>query len=1265
MADEAPIAAPAHDLTVPATVDVLDPSGRRGSIPVTDLPNAQSQGYAIAPTAPDEGPGGLRGIAETINAWDKAAYRGVTGGFSDVAEQKVRGFLAPIFGTGTKEEAETRSREETERFKQQSPTTSMLGEGAGMIGGALAGEGLIANGASGAANVAGRGLAAVSRTGELAGSLVARAGQGLASTGALGRAVVSGAELGARGAVEMGLYSGAKELNEQMLGDPALNAEKIFAAAADGAEGGAIFGGALGSAGSLVKSGAKGLGGIAQDVLAKNADKLTDLADEQRWRALDPLKKFTEQANARVKGGTKAVGEVLGRYGIVGDTLENAIKSGDVESIGSKLDVAVEKVGQQLGDMTGASTATIPLNKINSALDDIIRDVGKYAGRENIVKSLEDYRISLANKLVPNAAEMGEAALTAPISIQDALFQRKGLDQLVYQESKSLDPQMRVQLLRDFRAKFENLIVDGFDEAATAAGNPGAKAELLGLKHDYQSLSIAQDAAEKATSRMQTNRNLSLTDYMAGGTGSHIGSAIGGAVLGPVGAGLGGLVGGAAGAALNKLGREKGNAIAAAVLEKLGKYGKKLGPVKGAELEEIAAQVTKAEELAHEGARNPNLIAPEVEAAMLPERGSPLQTPFGENAALPEAASMGREAQVPDRGSRMLPEFTERPEVGPPRLMAPRPEAPGLEPMPMAPEVPGAPERPRIGARPEMPDVGPEPVHPGVPEKPVPPPPEAIVKAAKKVKPEKLAAFEDRITDAIHHVDKQKKAGGMVHMSDLRKEFPELSRAQFDAEMLAIGRGDKLKLGTYNVNDINDSQAKMLGMTEEQLAGAIREPAPPRREGYGKEERWVPGNERKLGFAMAYEPASGKPWARAGEAPPAAAPSPKATGKSSKAAYEKKLAAWEEQVDAIDTAHFEALDAHNAKRSAAESSHKQALADWEAGKSSSEGGFAKAHSDWEASKAAAESGHGAAVGGWEANRIAAEQAHAEAVAKWSADIQRAASEHAALLDKVAQFDRARAAIDKVDAAVEKAAKGIVLGPSEVKALPPASKADKLALRGGSGSKDMTLRERYSEAMATVQKMQADQEAVIKRASVGARHMPETSKLLGTNALRAFMYMTSQTPQPVNQRPILGRALPAKASDADMSAYLQKYDTARDPMRTLRKFARGRITTGEAQTLQVVSPEVFKELQQKSLALVIDRQAAGDPLPFAARQRMHVLLGIVTDPSQDPKLTKALQANLEQPDAAAGGAPNGPAQQRPKRPVQMPDITNKFDKLESM
>lgn len=1202
-------------------VQVYNPSGALVSIPAAQLPDAQAQGYSVAPATKPEAPLSF----ETVQAGIGGAFQGATAGLFEPFEQGAENAIGGLFGHpdwGTKNIGER-----MHRLEEEHPTATTVGEGLGMVGGTLAGEGLIAQGGR-AALTAGRGLAAISRTGELAGSLVGRAGAGLAATGALGRAAVAGAELGARGAVEMGLYNSARELNEQMLGDPALNAEKIFAAAADGAEGGAIFGGALGAAGSLAKSGVSGLGSIASDVISKNAGKLDELANEQRWRALDPLKKFTEQANARVEGGTKAVGEVLGRYGIVGDSLESAIKSGDVESIASKLDVAVEKVGQQLGDLTGASTATVPLNKINDALEGVIAPLRKTAGFEGVVRSLEDYRISLANKLVPDAAAMGEAAVTAPISLQDALFQRKGLDQLVYNETKSLDPKMRVQLLRDFRGKFEGLIVDAFDDAAKAAGNPGARAELLGLKKDYQALSLSQDAAEKATSRMQTNRNLSISDYMAGGTGSHIGGAIG-SILGPVGAAVGSGLGGIAGAALNKLGREKGNAIAAAVLKKLGEYGKKLGPVKGAELEALAAQVTRAEEAAH---------APElhggIEPRRLPENAGP--TPLGDGLTANQLEG-AREYQV--AGSRMLPEFTERPEVGPPRLMAPRPEAPGLEPMPMAPEIAGAPERPRMGVRPEA-DIGPEPTHPGVPEKPIAPKPTAA-------KAEKLAPFEERLTDAIHHLDRNGERSTMVHLLDLRKEFPEMSREQFDAALWKADKENRIKLATYNGRRIGDAQSG--GLTQERLDAALTQKR--KTNSIGGQDLY---DTTHYGYVMPNGKPSGKPWARASEAG-----SPKVT-KAAQAKYEKAYRAWSDKVDEIDLEHLDRVEAYQAKKAAAE----KAVKDWEAGNASAEGGFTREFGDWQARKAAAESGHAGAMSEWNARRMATEEAHAAQVEKWSADIQRAAAEHSALLEKVAQFERARAAIAKVDEQVTKAAKGIVLGPGEVKALPQGPRADKLALRAESG---MTLRERYAEATKAVQDMQENQATIIKRASVEATHMPDISKLLGTNALRAFMYMTTQTPAPINQSPILGKALPARASDADMTDYMAKFNTARDPVSTLRKFARGRVTTAEAQTLQIVSPELFKELQQKSMALVIDRQAAGDPLPFQARQRMHVLLGVQTDPSQDPKLTRALQDNLVDADQPTQGAqaPGGAPQARPKRPVDMPDITNKFDKLESM
>lgn len=841
-------------------VAAYNPDGKLVNIDAGDLSAAQEAGYSVATQAQlrekelDKGtyqqsrekglnpiaagalalvaPGGAQGAA-----WREGMLSGATAGLANVGEKKLAGLLAPVIGK-TDKEGETAFSKGQAEVKEAFPGTYGTGEVAGMVGGTVASGGI-----AGELGLAARGGSALARAGSVvsklsplsviesagagAEALAARATGGLAARGALGRAGATGARMAARGATETALYSGVHEMSEEMLGDHELNAQKILAAAADGAKGGAILGGSLGIGGSLARSGAIGIKDAALGVVARNADEIEGLANSQRWRALDPLKKYTKEAEARVEGGTKTVGEVMGRYGVTGRTVQEAASAGNVEAIAAKLDEAVEQVGSKLGELHATSTAQIPWGKIDDAFEKTIAPLRQKGLHENIVRSLEDAKASIASKLVPEAAAVerpllatapttgaGMASLReAPVSIQDALFQRKALDQIAYRESKALDPQLRVEFLRDIRKNFEGVIVDAFDDAAKAAGNPGAKAELLALKKDYQSLSIAQDAANDSTARMATNRNISLSDYLSGGFLSNIGSA----ALGPIG----GLAGGAAGAAVNRFGRSRGNAIAAAAL-----------------------------------------------------------------------------------------------------------------------------------------------------------------------------------------------------------------------------------------------------------------------------------------------------------------------------------------------------------------------------------------------------------------------------------------------DKAAEFARAQRAIQTVDTQLEKSARGLVLGPAESSApyrsLPEASKP---------------LRERYAAAKTAVDDMAADQQAIVRRAAVSSQHLPKTAEALSAATLRTVTLLGGAAPAPID-KPTLGAALPSRATDAEMRLFLDKYETARNPMQALRNFERGRITLAEAQTLRAVSPQLFQELQSKALNVVTTRQAKGDPLPFAARQRMHVLLGVLTDPAQDPKMMKALQANLASAsEGPEGAAPGGGSPARPKRPVDMPAQINKYDKLE--
>lgn len=1061
-------------------VAVLDPQGRYGHIPSDQLASAQSQGYAVASQQQiDEANKSdlykvgesLYNIGDTAEAGLHGILRGATAGLSDLAGKKLRDVTE---GASSGEQFAN----EIARMKAEHPTASTAGEVTGMVGGALTGG-------------AEAGLAARLSPMGLIGAAGDVAERGLGRLGAesvLGRAALKGAKLAVRGGVENALYSGVQEVSEESLGKPELNAEKIFAATAHGAEGGALLGGALGVGGSLVGS---GLGGLA-NVASRNADKLSSMANEQRWRALDPLKKFTEQVNARVEGGTDAAGDVLGKYSIVPSDIAGAAREGNIEAIAPKIDTALEAVGKRLGELHETSGAELSLKSIDDAFEKTVSPLRRKGGFDNIVNSLDAYKKSLYEKLVPNWEELttkgpiDTAEINVPI--QDAIFQRKALDQLVYKETKALDPNLRVEALRDMRAGFEDVIVNAFDDAAKASGNPGAKAELLGLKKDYQVLSIAQDAAETSTSRMATNRNFSMSDYMSGGTGAHIGAGIGGLVGGAPGAALGGMVGGAAGAALNRFGRTRGNAIAAAALDRAAEFGGK-------------ARVS----------------------VRLPEAAQALER----EAAAAEGGTIEKVAQA-------LP-------------------TPGLEPEA---KPQGYPHRQKLDDS-LMKELGIK-DHPDN---------ETLETIGKRV-------FGDKVPDADF----------WRTMWRVPEGFSVKIKEMTGMRALAVGA------------DILDKDGNVVGQMERHFT---REPGKPlevqhtylsldkaaQGHGIGSEiQKSAIEAYHKLGVDRINIHASLEvgpyAWARQ--------PGYEMTGKSKQ------------------DLHFEAKEWAQAKQLPPDSVHALNTAIDTSPYAITELPFGKQFL--------------LDTGGWHGHM----------------DVPRA---HAAMLDKAAQFERAQHAIRQIDEKVDAAAKGIVEGPNG-----RAREATKAPLK-----------KRYEEAMTKVKDVQNQSDSLMARAAQHITHLPQTGQALGYATMRAASYLVSQVPAAGGQ-PTLGHALPTRVSDVAMSEFLQKAAVAQNPVSVLHSFASGRITQTQAMALQQVSPEIFKELQAKALTVVQTKQAKGDPLPYDARQRMSILLGIITDPSQDPKMMAALQGNLaakEEPKtSAAPRAGKGP-----------PIIQNKFDQLE--
>jgi hypothetical protein len=329
--------------------------------------------------------------------------------------------------------------------------------------------------------------------------------------------------------------------------------------------------------------------------------KIMAMSDEQAARSTYARKKFVDEANARLKpgpngepAGWEGVGRVLKDTGVIdvkAGVLDNAMP---LEQVGEKIGNVLEQKGQAIGALTRDSAASIKVGSIAEALEKEIANVRGKAGFENILGSLETYRESLyrelgARKILPDGMP-GPLLIGKEVPIQELVRQRQALQDLVFRESKSLDPNMRVGHLRDIRGGLKDLE----REALIKEGRVDAKA-YDSLNRDYQALRIAQDATDDAISRGGANRSIGATDYLAFVGGMAGGGAIGGAGL----------------AMANKLARERGSGAAAVFLHNLAesrslvqaakKAGMDVGEAAGKALPGVKALAERAQPFA-EGA---------------------------------------------------------------------------------------------------------------------------------------------------------------------------------------------------------------------------------------------------------------------------------------------------------------------------------------------------------------------------------------------------------------------------------------------------------------------------------------------------------------------------------------------------------------------------------------------------------------------------------------------------------------------------------------
>ncbi len=310
-------------------------------------------------------------------------------------------------------------------------------------------------------------------------------------------------------------------------------------------------------------------GGI-MDALHDPTNAARGVAQDQAWSAVAAgfglqTTRYAKQAAKYLPNGTRDAGEIAIRYGIVdmGDQAATplqaamaAAKSGTPAEMLPRITAARDSVGQQIGEITEASGARIHQDELRKAFKSVRDPLDKIAGNEHVVDAIDRYAESLGTKL--------RTAPDGSIGVQDLLEQRKGLDRIVFQETKTMDPGRRVEALRDIRGKLEDIIEEAMD-AASGKATGELRAKYKSLKRDYTGLSILEEAAEDSAARASKHATFGLTDKIVGGAASTVGGLIGGAPGALLAAGISSVG--------SKVIRERGNAAAAAFLTRAADSG--------------------------------------------------------------------------------------------------------------------------------------------------------------------------------------------------------------------------------------------------------------------------------------------------------------------------------------------------------------------------------------------------------------------------------------------------------------------------------------------------------------------------------------------------------------------------------------------------------------------------------------------------------------------------------------------------------------------
>lgn len=559
-----------------APVHVVTDDGRVGKVASQHASAVLARGGRLA--TPDEVRSAQLdarrgGLGDTLAAGGEGVARGLSLGLSDPLATGVAGLVG---GDEAREATRKHLEEEQEAHPYVAGAGQLLGavapvlasggaaapEEAGLLGARALGEG--GSTAMELAEGAGHGkalwqsgaqtLGAIPRAVNAAGDFAEQATAKLLGTGAegvLGKAAQTATKQAARGIVEGGIFGAGDEVSDATLKNENLTADKLLAHIGHGA----LLTGAVGAT-------LGGLGSLGMSAITKAADvsegPIRTMADEQLIRSLNANKKsLITEAKDRF-GSLEPVAQRLRTdVGVeAGDSIEDIAKkaaTADQKAIDG-LQSSVEKVGA-----TGVRVGSVT-DALEARAAEFDRQLGKSAAADAIRKQVEDIRRIYA----PLGEATGVPVEDVGIPLKHLLEQRRSLEGTINWQTDSVVAQGRKAAGRTI----EDSIMNAGDEAAAKSGlDAGAwKAEYQEAKKRFSEVRWIKDVTDDAMDAKIRNRLMSPTDNLAAAAGFIGGSSHG------IGGSLGGGIGGLAMGALHHIVRERGNATAAVLLDKLATF---------------------------------------------------------------------------------------------------------------------------------------------------------------------------------------------------------------------------------------------------------------------------------------------------------------------------------------------------------------------------------------------------------------------------------------------------------------------------------------------------------------------------------------------------------------------------------------------------------------------------------------------------------------------------------------------------------------------